>query len=339
MSPANAIITQTIDGVDISSKPYLANGRYEVESILAAGGQGAQIVARDQHLVGNRVLIKVQLYPLEALNKGRDIFLQERKLRHDALFQEITIVSSLNERLLNMPRLVDYFYDDNATLYGRYVLPGDLGEWEIKPGDDTAEDIFVVYEFLGRGKAPAQTLRQLLNQKGKLTEEFTLSMARQVLDILWQLHEWETDDSGKPFFYIYEDIKPENILVLGEQDCFLIDFGGITVWMDGSTPDPNKIHTKGYAPPEFFDDPEHLDHRFDIFSLGVTMFQCLTGIHPTQFLNPNSFSPTLNYSLLHNLGLRPLTVQIIKEATHPNRHLRFRSAKEMMREIDRVLGG
>ncbi|GFP43086.1 hypothetical protein HKBW3C_02218, partial [Candidatus Hakubella thermalkaliphila] len=269
---------------------------------------------------------------------GRDYFLEQRNVRHRAIFKEIALASQLNERVQNVPRFIDYFHDENVNLYDEYVLPAGLGKWQINPGDEEARDIFIAYELLTQGEAPAETLSQFLKRKGKLTEEFVLRMAGQILDVLWQLHEWEVDDNGDPYFYIYEDLKPENILVLGEQSYLLIDFGGLTRWTNGSTPGLDKFYTVGYAPQEMFEDANHLDQTFDIFSLGVTMFQCLTGIHPQKFVGQEDRAPVLDYSLLNDIRLKPLTIQLIRQATQFNRWHRFRSAKEMSREVERTLG-
>lgn len=337
MSVTDEIVTQIVDGRNLSFKRHLADGHYKVEGLLAAGGQGFQLICRDQRLAGNKVLIKVQLYPAEAFNRGKDYFIEQRNLRHRAVFKEVVLASQLNERVQNVPRFIDYFHDENINLYGEYVLPAGLGKWAIKPGDEEAKDIFVIYELLSQGEAPAETLSQFLKRRGKLTEEFVLRMAHQLLDVLWQLHEWEVDDKGEPYFYIYEDLKPENILVLGEQSYLLIDFGGLTRWTNGSTPGLDKFYTVGYAPQEMFEDANHLDQTFDIFSLGVTMFQCLTGIHPQKFVSQEDKAPTLDYSLLNGLQLEPLTIWLIRQATQFNRWSRFRSAKEMGREVERAL--
>ncbi|GFP31483.1 hypothetical protein, partial [Candidatus Hakubella thermalkaliphila] len=87
-----------------------------------------------------------------------------------------------------------------------------------------------------------------------------------------------------------------------------------------------------------FEDANHLDQTFDIFSLGVTMFQCLTGIHPQKFVGQEDRAPVLDYSLLNDIRLKPLTIQLIRQATQFNRWHRFRSAKEMSREVERTLG-
>lgn len=84
---------------------------------------------------------------------------------------------------------------------------------------------------------------------------------------------------------IHRDIKPHNILVNGDGAVKVCDFGLALV--AGGTPSKGHktepfvgLGTPLYCPPEQAQDASKVDHRADIYSLGVTLFQMLVGLPP-----------------------------------------------------------
>lgn len=81
---------------------------------------------------------------------------------------------------------------------------------------------------------------------------------------------------------VHRDIKPDNILIApDESSCWLVDFGiarhlGRTSLTAGFMP-----HTLGYAPLEQLNClKSEIDSRSDLFSLGVTLYECIEGVNP-----------------------------------------------------------
>jgi serine/threonine protein kinase len=348
------IITQTIDRTEFRVHRTLGEGRYEFERVLAAGGQGVTLVARDTRLAGNRVLIKVPLHG-NSLGKGRHTFLREKVGRHHLILHEVSVVRDLTNRVQNVPRLIGYFEDTNAQLIGSYQFAGQ--SWSIEPGDEAARDLFLVYEFLSAGaQSRAVTLEDLIEQHGgPLDERLVLGMASQIADVLSQLHDRESDDEGE-YHYIYQDLKPANILVTGEY-FFLIDFGGLVRCNVEPKPQgrgeifeipyPTGVVTPGYAPPEAFDPQQraHLDRRFDIFCLGATMFHALSGTRPIALLpDPYNLDSAPDFSRGNVTARAPdynptrLTRGIVQRATRPRHWRRYRSIEDMRADVLNALG-
>jgi serine/threonine protein kinase len=89
----------------------------------------------------------------------------------------------------------------------------------------------------------------------------------------------------------HRDIKPANILLTGESDVKITDFGAALI-ATGDTTQVSAIGSPAYMSPEQV--KEHtLDHQTDIYSLGVVMYHLLTGRLPFQAAN--------NFSLIYQI--------------------------------------
>jgi len=90
---------------------------------------------------------------------------------------------------------------------------------------------------------------------------------------------------------IHRDLKPANILYTGDTDVKITDFGAALI-ASGDTTQVSAIGSPAYMSPEQV--KEHpLDHRTDIYSMGVVMHHLLTGRLPFQAAN--------NFSLIYQI--------------------------------------
>jgi eukaryotic-like serine/threonine-protein kinase len=96
---------------------------------------------------------------------------------------------------------------------------------------------------------------------------------------------------------IHRDIKPGNILISHEGEIKLADFGIATSGEeaeDGLTRDGMMLGTPAYAPPEQIENARSVDRRADIYSVGVVLYEMVTGRTPF----PGSFTAE-TLSLIH----------------------------------------
>ena len=80
---------------------------------------------------------------------------------------------------------------------------------------------------------------------------------------------------------IYQDMKPDNVMVQPRGNLRLIDFGTVLKVQEGR--EGLRLGTKGFAAPEQFDYKKNIDVRTDVYSLGQTLCQLLTGYEPGEF--------------------------------------------------------
>ena len=153
-------------------------------------------------------------------------------------------------------------------------------------------NIVTVYDF-GRASAyyylamefvDGQNLRQIVHG-GRLAPESLLYIVPQICDALQFAH-----DEG----VVHRDIKPENILLDQKGRVKIADFGiakivGAAVEKLGLTGAKDIVGTPHYMAPEQIERPNAVDHRADIYSLGVVFYELLTGELPLgKFLPPSS---------------------------------------------------
>src|SRR6185436_9443367 len=113
---------------------------------------------------------------------------------------------------------------------------------------------------------------------GRLSPREALLIVPQICEALQFAH-----DEG----IVHRDIKPENILVDKKGRIKIADFGIAQILGRAGEAAPDELtETKGaigtphYMAPEQVEKPQEVDHRADIFALGVVFYEMLTGELP-----------------------------------------------------------
>jgi serine/threonine protein kinase len=152
---------------------------------------------------------------------------------------------------------------------------------------------YLVMEFI-EGETLEQRMTDLHAQKRRLSLALVISIARQLCIVLDYLHTCQPP-------IIFRDLKPANIMLSAHDQVYLIDFGIARFFKPDQAGDTAALGSPGYAPPEQYRQATSL--RSDIYSLGATLHQALTGLDPTQ--KPFHFSPfSVNLPALERLVLR-----------------------------------
>ena len=141
------------------------------------------------------------------------------------------------------------------------------------------------------------TLRDEMEREGPLSLQKTVDYLEQLSSALDFAHEHGV---------IHRDIKPANIMVTNEGRLILSDFGLVKIIAEGQTPQVRltgagaPVGTPDYMAPEQVIG-EEVDTRADLYSLGVILFQMLTGTTPFQGENSDAnrgstFTNTTSFS-------------------------------------------
>ncbi|MBQ2904451.1 MAG: Stk1 family PASTA domain-containing Ser/Thr kinase [Clostridia bacterium] len=174
------------------------------------------------------------------------------------------------------------------------------------------------------------TLKEYIEQQGRLGIKETVHFTIQILRALQHAH-----DKG----IVHRDIKPQNIMLLSNGNIKVTDFGIARFsYSDTKTMTDSAIGSVHYISPEQARG-DSTDSRADIYSVGVVMYEMLTGQLPFQSDNSVSVAlmqlqsdPTkpreLNSSI--PVGLE----QIVMHAMQKNNKDRYQSAAEMLLDIE-----
>ncbi|BAY44509.1 serine/threonine protein kinase with WD-40 repeats [Scytonema sp. HK-05] len=180
--------------------------------------------------------------------------------------------------------------------------------------------LYLVQQFI-----LGQTLRQELRQQGTFSEEKIWKLLSELLPILKFIHEHQV---------IHRDIKPENIIRRSpREDLVLIDFGvakqltATSLQQTGTT-----IGSFGYAPIEQMK-YGNAYAASDLFSLGVTCFDLLTGIHPSHLYMEHGYGWVMHWRQHLKSPLSAQLVQVLDKLLQKDMEHRYQSADELLQDL------
>jgi serine/threonine-protein kinase len=227
--------------IDIYIGKFL-NNRYLIKDLLGKGGMGRVYLAEDAAKGGMPVAVKILLVNL--INQHMS----------QRFGREIFIGAQLGRKSKNIVRVLSYGVTEDK-------IP------------------FYVMEYL-QGK----NLKQILKLQILTVVKF-LDICQQICLGLQCAHQGITL-KGEIYPIIHRDIKPENIFINDNakpgETVKILDFGiaKFLTERSGMTLTDSFIGSLPYCSPEHMEGRKLLDGRSDIYSLGVLMFEMLTGKHP-----------------------------------------------------------
>jgi len=186
-------------------------------------------------------------------------------------------------------------------------------------GDEDGQ-LFISMEYIN-----GKTLRQIQKEKGPFPEKELWPMMKQVCQALATAHAQGV---------IHRDIKPANIMLDSSHHIKVMDFG------IAKLPNAERLtQTNDFLGTPLYMSPEQcqglpVDQRSDIYSLGVTLFELLTGNLP--FNEGNIAYHHISTPPPVPAGLSPLGQQIILKCLSKNPAERYQSAEEMLLDIEKA---
>ncbi len=184
--------------------------------------------------------------------------------------------------------------------------------------DEQPQQLSIVMDFLA-----GQDLNQKIKSNGPLSDKEIERVFSQTLSAFQYAHE-----KG----IVHRDIKPSNIFILPDGQVKILDFGIAKLFGQGNemTQTGTQMGTPIYMSPEQVKADKTIDHRSDIYSLGVTLIFALTGKAPYDSNTESQFDifNKIVFEALPDITDRITYNNLIKKACAKNREDRFESCKE-----------
>lgn len=190
----------------------------------------------------------------------------------------------------------------------------------------TDEIQFIVMEYID-----GITLKEFIDQQGVLRWKDALHFVTQILRALQHAH-----DKG----IVHRDIKPQNIMLFSDGTIKVMDFGiARFARIDGKTLSDKTIGSVHYISPEQARG-DMTDERSDIYSVGVMLYEMLTGKKPFDGDNPVAIAlKHMEENAVSPRDIMPSIPEALEEivihAMEREPARRYQSAAEMIKDIDR----
>ena len=189
------------------------------------------------------------------------------------------------------------------------------------------ETYYITMEFI-----PGQNLKTMIRMSKELSLEAALSIARQVCLGLAEAHR---------LGIIHRDLKPQNIMIDEQGTARIMDFGiASSVETSGATLPGAMLGTPDYISPEQVEGTP-ADERSDIYSVGVVLYEMLTGRPP--------FSGETSWAVLHkhateipadprqiNPEVPESMSRVVLKCLEKKKDRRYRTVEELEADLKRV---
>jgi len=185
--------------------------------------------------------------------------------------------------------------------------------------------------------ADGQSLRQRLSRSGELPVAEAVRLLRDVVDALGHAHAQGV---------VHRDIKPENILLLGAH-ALVTDFGVARAVAEATgqqrlTQEGMAIGTPAYMAPEQAVGDPNVDHRADLYAVGVVAYELLTGRPPflgvtaQAVLSAHVVDPPEDVTRLRP-ATPPVLGQMVMKCLAKKPADRYQNTEELLPQLDAVL--
>lgn len=207
---------------------------------------------------------------------------------------------------------------DNINLLAEKVILTKLNHSKIPRIVDIYEDkdYMCIVEDYFQGK----NLSSILREKTIIEEQQVISWSLELCDILIYLH------NIKPNSIIYKDLKPDNIIIDGDNKVKLVDFGISREYKPNKQNDTENWGSLGYTDIEVLGQS---DFKSDIYSLGAAMHHILTGIKP---VGGYEKQPVRESNKNISLGLE----KIVAKCVNRKRENRYDTVEEVKKDLENI---
>ncbi len=246
------------------------------------------------------------------------------------------VIKRILPHIAASPEFVDMLIDEAKIAvqlsHGNIAQIYDLGK--------VADDYFIVMEYV-EGKTLSQIMKRLRTEGRFMPIPLAAAMCAEIASGLDYMHR-KSDEHGHPLHIVHRDISPQNVILSTGGTVKIIDFGIARAKTRVSTTDSGILKGKfAYMSPEHAEG-ERLDWRSDIFSLGVILYELLTG---QRLFKGKNNAETLRKVKRAKVplpsGVRPEITRsldaVVLKSLRKDREERYHSADELHRDLMRFL--
>ena len=259
-----------------------------------------------------------------------EVFLADY-VREDG-FRKTVAVKRVLSHLAQNKNFIDMFIRE-ARLAALLQHPNIVPILDFGKIDDS---YFIAMEYVG-----GQNLAQLMGKlKRGMDVDQAMFIISQVCMGLDHSHRKKDDQTGELLHIVHRDVSPQNILVSMEGEVKLNDFGISKANTEPSLTQAGVIRGKfSYMSPEQAQG-ETVDHRADIYALGVVFYEILSGRRLYEFSNALEAMHTLvKKTIVPIKELRPdipdTLNSIVMKCLEKDKEVRYQRAKEILKDLTR----
>lgn len=258
---------------------------------------------------------------LEKVGEGGMAYVYKGK---DTLLNRFVAIKVLKPEFTQNEKFVENFLKESQAAAG-LICPNIVGVYDV---GHEGRVHYIVMELV-----TGETLSDIIEKKGKLEYKEAINIAKQILNALSVAHSHQI---------IHRDVKPHNIIITEDGTAKLADFGIARAVSEESIKEGNEevMGSVHYFSPEQARGA-YIDERSDIYSLGIVLYEMLTGEVP--FDGDTAVSVALKHInepipriLMKEPGLPPKLAKIIDKATEKPQSKRYESASDMIKDLEAI---
>lgn len=192
--------------------------------------------------------------------------------------------------------------------------------------EEESHRLSILMEYL-----EGEDLNERIRRKGEMSESDITPILNSILNACDYAHSQGV---------VHRDIKPSNVFLLANGEVKILDFGIAKLFGQGieMTQTGTQMGTPMYMSPEQVKADKSIDHRSDVYSIGVTLYFALNGKPPydTDKLSQFDVFSKIVYEPLPELPGQGVFIELIKKATQKDREQRFQSCKEWINKLESI---
>jgi serine/threonine protein kinase len=248
-------------------------------------------------------------------------------------FEKPVALKRIQRKLLEQRHMAIELFLNEAKIAGRLTHPNIVQVLDV---GEVQGALYLAMEYV-HGRDLRNVIKRLQQQRTVLPLGEACHVVREVATALHHAY-WSTDMTGKQLAVVHRDVSPHNIILSYDGTVKLLDFG---VAMSAVTEHAETMIVGKwlYMSPESTLQ-ETVDHRSDLFSLGVILYLLCSGYMPFSGADPKEIVKKIRagqYTPLHQLASVPERLaQLVDRMLAPNPDHRPQRGQEVAAELAEI---